>query len=82
LAASAKNRIAWEINELTGTRLSDYYRKRWHTIYKIALDAGVKLVFGSDSHSPEAMGQSAFAEEILSRLPAGALSDPDDILDR
>ena len=79
---SAKNRIAWEINELTGTRLSDHYRKRWHTIYKIALDAGVKLVFGSDSHSPEAMGQSAFAEEVLSRLPAGALSDPDDILDR
>lgn len=79
---SAKNRIAWEINELTGTRLSDYYRKRWHTIYKIALDAGVKLVFGSDSHSPEAMGNSAFAEEVLSRLPAGSLSDPDDILDR
>jgi HisJ family histidinol phosphate phosphatase len=79
---SAKNRIAWEINELTGTRLSDFYRRKWHMIYKIALDAGVKLVFGSDSHTPEAMGHSAFAEEVLSRLPAGALSTPDDILDR
>jgi HisJ family histidinol phosphate phosphatase len=75
---SAKNTIAWEINELTGTRLSDYYRNRWHLIYKIALDAGVKLVFGSDAHSPEAIGQSAFAEFVLAHLPRRCLTTPDE----
>ncbi|MBE0537135.1 MAG: PHP domain-containing protein [Phycisphaerae bacterium] len=77
---SAENHIAWEINELTGMRLNDGYRDRWHRIYEIALEAGVKLIYGSDAHDPLSMGLDAFTRETLKKLPAGCLSTPDDVI--
>ena len=78
---SAAHRVAWEINELTGNRLNGYYQKQWHRLYLPALRAGVKLVYGSDAHSPEAIGKTTFAQTILKGLPEGCLAEPDDVLD-
>jgi histidinol phosphatase-like PHP family hydrolase len=78
---SAKNRVAWELNELTGKRLLPEFAQKWHEIYAIGLDAGVKLIFGSDSHDPELMGQGAFCEMLLAKLPSNSLSTPQEILD-
>jgi len=78
---SEKNGIAWEINELTGDRLSPELKGKWHQIYEVALQAGVKLVYGSDAHEPAAMGKFVFAEYILSKLPSGSLSTLREILE-
>jgi len=78
---SARTRVAWEINELTGQRLSAEFKARWHEIYEIALDTGVKLIFGSDSHEPQLIAQAPFSEQLLSRLRAGSLSTPQEILE-
>jgi histidinol phosphatase-like PHP family hydrolase len=77
---SAENGIAWEINELTGQRLTDRWRDQWHRIYQVALDAGVRLIYGSDAHELHQIAGDAFARHILKDLPADALAKPDDIL--
>jgi HisJ family histidinol phosphate phosphatase len=78
---SARNRVAWELNELTGKRLLAEFAAKWHEIYAIALDAGVKLIFGSDSHDLESIGQGPFCESLLAKLPSGSLSTPQEILE-
>jgi HisJ family histidinol phosphate phosphatase len=78
---SAKNRIAWELNELTGRRLPSEFQEKWHEIYAIALDAGVKLIFGSDSHEPELIAGAEFSESLLAKLPPNSLSTPQEILE-
>jgi HisJ family histidinol phosphate phosphatase len=78
---SAKSRIAWELNELTGKRLLQEFVAKWHDIYAIALDAGVKLIFGSDSHDLESIGQSYFTESLLAKLGPNSLSTPQEILE-
>ena len=78
---SAKNRVAWEINELTGKRLLPEFQEKWHEIYAIALDAGVKLIFGSDAHEPQSIAQADFSESLLAKLPAGSLSSPQEVLE-
>jgi histidinol phosphatase-like PHP family hydrolase len=77
---SAKNAIAWELNELTGHRLDAYWQEQWYRIYEIALDAGAKIVFGSDSHTPDSMGKSVFAEKVLEKLPKNCLARPEEII--
>ena len=76
---SAKNNIAWEINELNEKKIPKRYHARWHEIYKIALDAKVRLVYGSDAHSPDAVGTYEFTEYLLRHLPNGCLSTPQEI---
>lgn len=76
---SVQNNIAWEINELTGCRISEYYQNQWHRIYRIGLDAGVKLIYGSDAHDPSAMATADFTSLILKNLPDGCLSGPDEL---
>jgi len=78
-ALSARNEIAWEINELTGSRLAQTGLSFWIRLYQIALEAGVRLIFGSDSHEPESIGSCTFAKEILRHLPNGSLSKPEDL---
>ena len=75
---SAGNNVAWEINELTGARLSFAYQQQWHRIYRIAVEAGVKLVYGSDAHEPLAVGRQLISNMILEKLPAGCLAWPDE----
>ena len=77
---SAQNNIAWEINELTGQRLSPYWQEQWYRLYEVGLNAGVKLVFGSDAHTPDAVGSQDFARRVLDKLPAGSLSSPEDVI--
>ncbi len=74
---AAQNDILWEINELDGKKLRPDYHDQWHRIYQIALDAGVKLIYGSDAHSPDRIAESDFVEHVLKDLPAGCLQSPE-----
>lgn len=76
---SAKNNIAWELNELNGKKIPKRYHARWHEIYKTALTAGVRLVYGSDAHSPDEIGMFEFTQYLLRQLPADRLSTPQEI---
>lgn len=78
-ALSARNQIAWEINELCGLRRGENGLEFWIRMYQIALEAGVKLIFGSDAHEPDSIGKCAFVQEILRHLPMGSLSKPEDL---
>jgi HisJ family histidinol phosphate phosphatase len=77
---SMKNKIAWELNEMTGHRLSPQWLDQWHRIYEIALEAGVKIVYGSDAHMPEAIGTHDYTDMILDKLPADCLAGPEEII--
>ena len=77
---SVKNNIAWEMNELTGYRLDEYWQQQWWRIYKIALDAGVKFVYGSDAHAPETIGMHNFVDLIRKKLPKHRLARPEEIV--
>ncbi|MCE5185253.1 MAG: PHP domain-containing protein [Planctomycetaceae bacterium] len=79
-AVSAAKRVAWELNELTMHRLAPRWQIEWYRIYQVALDAGVKLVFGSDAHTLEWIGSAPLAEKLLEKLPKGCLSAPEDII--
>ncbi len=74
---SASNNILWEINELTGSKINAGCQSQWHRIYQTALDAGVKLIYGSDAHSPEEIGVTSFTSTILNKLPASCLIEPE-----
>jgi len=76
---AAKNNIMWEINEHDKNMVRSQYHDRWHEIYQIALDAGVKLVYGSDSHLPEEIGGYEFVNKILTKLPKDCLETPEKI---
>ena len=73
---SADNNIAWELNELTGYRLDYYYQQQWYRLYEIALEYGVKLIYGSDAHDLDSVGRSAFTNSILKNLPPNSLATP------
>ncbi len=77
---SAKNHIAWEVNELTGHRLPEYWQHEWYRIYEVALNAGVKLIYGSDAHTLDSIRMKTFAERVIKQLPAGSLSRPEEIM--
>lgn len=79
-ALSAENNIAWELNELSGRRLSPFWLGQWHRIYEIALAAGVKLVYGSDAHSPECIGLHDTVDALLDKLPDGCTARPEEII--
>lgn len=73
---SAKNSICWEINELSVMKVPDRYHHWWHEVYEIALDQGVKLVYGSDAHHPGAVGLQTFSLQLLEKLPDSCLAGP------
>ncbi len=77
---SVKNNIAWELNELSGYRLGGYWQEQWPRIYEIALAAGVKLVYGSDAHTPETIGMHDFVDRLRSKLPKHRLVQPEEII--
>jgi HisJ family histidinol phosphate phosphatase len=73
---AAKNNVMWEINEHDKDKLPAGYHDRWYEVYQIALDAGVRLIYGSDSHCPDEIGGCEFTQKILSSLPEGCLETP------
>lgn len=77
---SAKNRVAWELNEMSGYRLSPYWLGQWHRIYEIALEANVRIVYGSDAHSPDAIGRHDHTDIVLAKLPSDCLARPEEII--
>lgn len=79
-ALSANSNIAWEMNELTGCRVAAQWHGQWHHIYEIALDAGVKLIYGSDAHDPDTIGTHRFVDSLLSKLPKGCLARPEEVM--
>lgn len=74
---SAENDIMWELNEHDSHLIKPQYQDRWHEIYQIALDTGVRLIYGSDSHFPHEIGQHEFVDKILGKLPEGCLETPE-----
>ena len=70
---AAKNNVLWEINEHDRNKIPEEFHDKWYKIYEIALDAGVKLIYGSDSHFPHEIAVSEFTQKILDGLPAGCL---------
>lgn len=71
---SAKNNIAWEINELNGKKIPKRYHNRWHEIYQIALNENVRLIYGSDAHTVDTIGSFEFTNYLLRSLPDNCLS--------
>jgi histidinol phosphatase-like PHP family hydrolase len=60
--------------------LSPYWREQWYRIYEISLGAGVKLVYGSDAHTPSSIGTHDLVDEILKKLPKDCLISPEEII--
>lgn len=76
---AAENRTLWEINEHDKDKIPAGYQDKWHKVYEIALEAGVRVIYGSDSHFPYEIGGSKFTQMVLSKLPAGCLETPESI---
>ncbi len=79
---STENHVAWELNELSGYRLSHYWQEHWWQISQIALDAGVKLVYGSDAHQPEAIGMHNFVDLVREKLTKHSLARPEELVEK
>lgn len=62
---SAMNNICWELNELNERKVPADYHQRWNEIYQTAIEAGVKLVYGSDAHKPEEIGKQSFTQKMI-----------------
>ena len=73
---SASNNINWGINELDGRKIPVSHRLLWFKVSHLAVDAGVKLVYGSDAHKPEDMGKTDFTQQQLLNLPPDCLITP------
>ncbi|MFA5553906.1 MAG: PHP domain-containing protein [Phycisphaerae bacterium] len=72
---AAKNKILWEINEHDKDKAPPEYHDKWYKIYEIALEAGVKLVYGSDAHFVDEIGRIEFVSKVLEKLPKGCLNE-------
>jgi HisJ family histidinol phosphate phosphatase len=73
---AAENKKLWEINEHDKNKIPVEFYDEWYKIYEIALDAGVRLIYGSDSHFPEGIGGNEFVQKVLEKLPADCLETP------
>lgn len=65
---SARNNVAWEINNLTCARLSKPVFERWHQTIQTAIDAGVKITYGSDAHDPTEINTQGYVSQMLDKL--------------
>jgi len=65
---SAEHGVAWELNNLTGAKLPPAFRREYYKVIQSAVDAGVRLVYGSDAHRPADVGNHSFVEEVNARL--------------
>ncbi len=81
---SAENNIAWEINNLTCARLKKSVLSRWHHTIQAAINAGVKITYGSDSHAPDDINTQGYVQQMLPNLEnfKGFISPADILRDK
>ena len=65
---SAASGIAWELNNLTGHKLTEAQKRQYHKILQFALDAGVPLVYCSDAHRPADIAGTSFVSTVIENL--------------
>jgi histidinol phosphatase-like PHP family hydrolase len=65
---SVQNNIAWEINNLTCTRIPTSWIPQWHKTIQAAIDQSVKITFGSDAHSPIDIAKQNYVQQMLKDL--------------
>jgi histidinol phosphatase-like PHP family hydrolase len=76
---SATNDICWGVNELNERKVPAEFHDRWNEIYKIAIAAGVKLIYGSDAHKPQDIGKQRFTQKTISAIGSHNLQTPSSI---
>lgn len=76
---SAKNNICWGVNELNERKIPQNLHEGWNKIYQIALDARVKLIYGSDAHKPQEIGKQSFTSKTMAVLGENNLETPKSI---
>jgi len=65
---SSVHQTAWEVNNLIGRKLTIRQQESYWRILRIALDAGVRLVYGSDAHCLEDIGATDFVDRVAVKL--------------
>ena len=65
---SAKNSVAWDVNNLCKKKLAVKQQEQYFRVIQLAVDAGVHLVYGSDAHRLEDIGKTDFVSKIISKL--------------
>ncbi|MCF7954214.1 MAG: PHP domain-containing protein [Phycisphaerae bacterium] len=73
---SVRNNICWELNDLNEIKVPAQYHERWNEIYKIAIDAGVKLIYGSDAHKPQEICKQTFTQKTIEALGEQDIETP------
>ena len=63
-----RNGIAWEVNDAVDAKLSAPEQEAYHRILQVGVDAGVRLVYGSDAHSPDRVGSTGWAARVVANL--------------
>ena len=76
---TVENNIAWELNETDSKKLTPAWKENLHLLYKPAIRAGAKFVFGSDAHAAGEIGKCDFVESILAKLPKIRLATPKEL---
>lgn len=65
---SANNKVAWELNNNSKNKFTETQRKQYFRVMQLAIDAGARLVYGSDAHCPEDIGKTNFISKVASKL--------------
>lgn len=79
---SANNNIFWEMNNLTCGRLKKEHFALWHKTIQVAIDAGVKITYGSDAHAPVEISKQGYVQQMLTKLKGlGKLYSPLEIME-
>jgi histidinol-phosphatase (PHP family) len=65
LAALAESGVAFELNELLGSKLAGVYRDSYPRLVQQARDAGVKFSVASDAHQPDRIGRFNWVRELI-----------------
>ncbi len=76
---TVENNIAWELNETDEKKMTPAWKENLHLLYKPAIKAGAKFVFGSDAHAVGYIGKCEFVESILTKLPQIKLATPEEL---
>ena len=76
---SKGNNIAWEINELNSRKIPPKYLEQWTETIRVAVEAGVKIVYGSDAHKPEDVGVTDYTKTVIADLPGLKLETPESL---